>query len=150
MVIALAVVFAAAIAAFVLERRSNKQDRDEVRAVRQLYTEQLSLTVDYQRDRDAWKVKHDEAQHAADEALQALALARTNRNEAMREATDAVVEKIRKLGIADAAVILDGLLAAPLPAAGDPGRPAAGDDRGTADAVSATGVASPDEPGRSS
>ncbi len=143
-VIILAVALAGALVLAGLTTRSALQSRDDLIGAVKLYQDMRNQADGYRVDRDAWKVKHDEAQHTADDALQALALARTNRNEAQREAMEHAVAKIKTLGIADAAVVLDGLLSQAILPPDAPRDPAAAShDPGDEDTVRTPPVTEP-------
>jgi hypothetical protein len=130
---ALALLLGGIVAALAYKVSRNADDR---RALVDEATDANKLADGYRKERDANQALLDKTAAELADALARIAVVESERNEAARRARDAVVEKIRSAGVADAVRIVSDILSSPiLPDVPNAARPVSGDGREGSPAV---------------
>ena len=144
-VVALAAIVAVLLLAYWLKKLS-----DQLQNARDLVDAQRKATEDTERDRDSYKAQVDALTARNKDLLDRISVAESERNAAYARARDHVVEQIKSSNVADAAKLVNDLLARPLPGVlpslpdvRDAAGQAAGDGAGSPGAVPPAGAAPP-------
>lgn len=127
-IVTLALVLAGAAGAIVVLALKLVKSKDETLLIAKAARDQERVSDELRMQRDEWKIKHDLVNQQLSIARVRLMTSEVQRNQSYRDATNAIVEKVRTSNAKDAAGVLNDLLSmslGPMPKA-DP----AGTDNG--------------------